>query len=180
MLDIVLIILLLLGVIAGLKRGLILQLLHMIGFIASFIVAYMYYDKIAPKLTLWIPYPSMDVDHPIQMILKDIPFDEVFYRAIAFVGIFIATRIVLGILASALNVVASLPIIKIVNRFGGAILGFVEMYLFLFILLYIAALIPVEIVQKTMIDSSLVDGMLTKTPYFSEHIKEWWFGLTKS
>lgn len=175
MLDIILIILLLLGVIFGLKRGLILQLLHMIGFVVSFIVAYMYYADLAPKLTLWIPYPSIDVNHPIQMFFKDLPFDLVFYRAIAFVAIFIATRIVLSIIASIFDLVASLPVLSSLNRIGGAILGFVEMYLYILILLYITALIPLEVIQNPINQSSLVDVIINKTPYFSESIQKWWF-----
>ena len=175
MLDLILIILLIFGVIFGLKRGFILQLLHMIGFVVAFIVAHMYYADLAPKLTLWIPYPSADIDHPIQMFFKDIPFDIVFYRAIAFVGIFIATRIVLSIIASIFDVVASLPVLNILNRLGGAIFGFIEMYLLLFILLYITALIPLEIIQDPINQSSLVDKIINDTPYFSETIQKWWF-----
>ena len=56
MLDLALIVLLLLGFFIGVKRGFILQLIHMIGFVVSFVVAYVYYDTVAPKLRLWIPF----------------------------------------------------------------------------------------------------------------------------
>ncbi|WP_062104463.1 CvpA family protein [Bacillus niameyensis] len=179
MVDLAIVIILIIGFIVGLKRGFILQLLHMIGFIGSFIVAYLYYDELAPKLKLWIPYPDVGSGETFKMILDGANFDEAFYRAIAFVIIFIAARIVLGIIGSALDIVASLPVIKILNIWAGGILGLVEMYLFLFILLYISALLPVEIVQNALQDSALADTILKKTPYFSAELQKLWIDFVK-
>lgn len=181
MLDLILIIIFLIGLFVGVKRGFILQLIHMVGFILAFFVAYKYYDTLAPKLELWIPYPDIGSDGNgiLQMIFGNEDLEMAFYRAVAFVAIFIATRIVLAIIGSALDIVASLPIIKTVNIILGGVLGFVETYLIVFILLYIVALVPLEFIQNPLNESSIVEWMLTNTPYFSEKIQELWFKVAQ-
>ena len=47
MIDILLLIILVGGIIVGAKRGLIVQLIHMIGFVVALIVAFKYYKPLA-------------------------------------------------------------------------------------------------------------------------------------
>lgn len=173
MLDMVLVVLLVLGILIGIKRGFILQLLHMIGFFASLFVAYTYYDDLAPKLRLWIPYPDFDAEGVMKVFMDGIEFDEAFYRAVSFVVIFIAVRIALSIIGSTLDIVASLPIIKTVNVILGGILGFIEMYLLAFIILYIVAFLPLTSIQTALDQSSIANWMIKETPYFSEELRKW-------
>ncbi|RFA34967.1 hypothetical protein CAI16_09595 [Virgibacillus dokdonensis] len=175
MVTILLLLLLVMGFFIGLKRGFILQLFHLIGFIASFVVAALYYDELGPKLELWIPYPGLEEEGKWATFLQDLPLEAGFYNAIAFLVIFLAVKIILQIIASMLDFVASLPILHSVNKLLGAILGFVETYLLLFIFLYIAALIPIAQIQTWINDSSVALFIIERTPYFSNEIKELWF-----
>lgn len=159
----------------GLKRGFILQALHMISFIAAFIVAVLYYDKIAVKLPLWIPYPDMNEGGFWGNLHQVVPMETAFYNAISFIIIFLAVKILLQILSSMLDFVAQLPILNSVNRLAGAVLGFLEVYVVLFLLLYILTLAPLEQIQTYLNGSSLVHWMLENTPYLSEKMKELWF-----
>ena len=59
MLDLLIIFLLLGGLITGFRRGFIVQIIHMTGFIVALIVAYLYYKQLAEKFVLWIPYPGV-------------------------------------------------------------------------------------------------------------------------
>ena len=56
MLDIIILILLVGGLITGAKRGLIVQLIHMTGFIIALVVAYSYYKPVAVKRYQCHPY----------------------------------------------------------------------------------------------------------------------------
>lgn len=178
MLSFAIIIILIFGFLVGLKRGFILQSIHLIGFIAAFIVAYVYYEELASKLTLWIPYPNFGSDSTFQLILDNGNLEQAYYRAISFVGIFFATRILLQIIGSMLDFVANLPILKTLNIWAGGVLGFLEVYLSLFIALYIAALLPIDAVQNLLGDSSLAKFMVDHTPYFSNQIKELWIDIS--
>ncbi|WP_339162299.1 CvpA family protein [Siminovitchia sp. FSL W7-1587] len=180
MLDLVLLILLATGFFVGLRRGFILQLIHMVGFIISFIVAYIYYDDLAPKLKLWVPYPDFDHGQTMKILLDGAGADEAFYRAIAFVILFIAVRIILGIIGSALDFVASFPILKTLNVWAGGILGFLEIYILLFILLYIGALLPISNIQDALDQSILAKWIIHYTPFLSGEVKNMWFNYIKS
>ncbi|MBY0124024.1 CvpA family protein [Bacillus sp. S/N-304-OC-R1] len=174
MLDLAILAILIIGFFVGLKRGFILQLIHLTGFIIAFIVANMYYDKLAPKLTLWVPYPSFGKDTAFEMLFDQANLEDAYYRAIAFVVIFFAVKIVLHMIGSMLDFVANLPILKQLNVWAGGILGFIEIYLIIFILLYIAALVPVDSVQNALSDSIIAEGIIKNTPIFSQTIKEMW------
>jgi uncharacterized membrane protein required for colicin V production len=174
MLDLAIIFLLVIGFFVGLKRGFILQLFHLIGFIIAYIVANLYYEKLAPKLILWIPYPNLDNNSTLKILTNSGDMEQAFYRAIAFVMIFFAVKILLQIIGSMLDFIAQLPILKQLNVWAGGILGFLENYLLIFILLYIAALIPMDIFQNTMDHSILARAIVKHTPVFSQQLLNWW------
>ncbi|MBY7143213.1 CvpA family protein [Virgibacillus sp. NKC19-3] len=174
MFDVILIIFLIFGFLIGLKRGFILQLFHLIGFIVAFVAAILYYDELGAKLSLWIPYPELS-DGAWADFLDSLPLENAFYNAIAFAIIFFAVKILLQIIASMLDFVAYLPVLKSINKVLGAVLGFVEIYLILFIVLYILALTPIEIVQSWITGSSIAIFIIENTPYFSGKLAELWF-----
>ncbi|MEH7122740.1 CvpA family protein [Bacillus sp. JJ1532] len=174
MLDLAILIILIIGFFVGLKRGFILQLIHLVGFIIAFIVAHMYFEKLAPKLTLWVPYPNLQSNSTMRMLFDQVNLEDAYYRAIAFVVIFFAVKIVLQMIGSMLDFVAHLPVLKQLNVWAGGILGFIEIYLIMFILLYIAALVPVDSIQNAINESFMAKGIVKNTPIFSQAIKEMW------
>ncbi|WP_087971850.1 CvpA family protein [Oceanobacillus rekensis] len=178
MLDVIIIVLLIFGFLMGLKRGLILQILHLGGFIIAFIVAAMYYDELGARFALWIPYPELSNESAWADFLKSMPLETAFYNAIAFAIIFFAVKLVLQMIASMLDFVASIPIISSINKLLGAVLGFLELYLILFILLYILALTPMDGIQTAINNSSIALYIIEQTPYFSEKILDLWFSYT--
>lgn len=178
MFNFIIFILLVFGVLRGLKRGFILQLLHLTGYIIAFIVAIKYYDELSGKLVLWIPYPELSSANAWADFLEALPLEAAFYNAIAFAIIFFAVRILLQIIASMLDFVASIPIVNSVNKLLGAILGFIEVYLILFIILYILALTPIEGIQNAINNSSIALFIIEQTPYFSDKILELWLAYT--
>lgn len=79
-----------------------------------------------------------------------------------------------------MDFVANLPILKMLNVWAGGLLGFVEVYLVLFIVLYISALLPIEVVQNALGNSALANMIVENTPYFSSQIKELWIDYIAS
>jgi uncharacterized membrane protein required for colicin V production len=100
--------------------------------------------------------------------------EDAFYRAVAFVIIFFAVKILLQIIGSMLDFIAHLPILKQLNVWAGGILGFLEVYLIVFILLYIGALVPMEVLQNPLDDSIMSNLIINHTPVLSEQIKSMW------
>jgi uncharacterized membrane protein required for colicin V production len=178
MLDIAIIILLIMGFFVGLRRGFILQLIHLTGFIIAYAIANLYYLKLAPKLTLWIPYPNFGNSTTLKLLTDSNNMEAAFYRAIAFVIIFFAVKILLQIIGSMLDFIAHLPILRQLNVWAGGILGFCEVYLIIFILLYIAALIPMGVFQNHLDQSFLAKAIVNHTPILSQQIKSLWIEYT--
>ena len=174
MLDLALLIILCSGFLMGLRRGFILQLIHLTGFIIASIIAYLYYDQLAPKLTLWVPYPNLSTNLTLPSVFDNVNLEDAYYRAIAFVVIFFAVKILLQIIGSMLDFVAQIPVLKQLNIWAGGILGFIEVYLITFILLFIAALLPIESIQGSLTDSILAEFMIKQTPILSQLIQDLW------
>ncbi|MBO0996287.1 CvpA family protein [Bacillus sp. SD075] len=175
MLDLAILAILLIGLLIGLKRGFILQMVHMTGFIVAFIVAYVFYGDLAPNLKLWIPFPTMGDSSTLKMFFDTVGLDTAYYNAIAFAIIFFAAKILWQMIGSMLNFITHLPILKQLNRWGGAVLGFLEVYLIMFIILYIAAMLPMDSIQKPLTGSFLAESIVKHTPFLSEQVKELWF-----
>ncbi|MDQ0161124.1 CvpA family protein [Bacillus alveayuensis] len=174
MLDLILLFFLLGGILIGVKRGFILQIIYFAGFIIAYIVAVMYYDDLAQNLKLWIPYPQVGEESPVFALVNGEHLENSYYRAVSFFLLFVGTKIALHIIGSMLDFVAMLPILKQINRILGAIFGFVETYLLLFLALFIAALLPIESIQHLLSNSILANLIVNHTPYFSDKIHELW------
>ncbi|MDG2702993.1 CvpA family protein [Bacillus altitudinis] len=172
MIDIIILFLLLMGTLVGLKRGFILQFIKLISFVVSILVASMFYQSLAPQLT-WIPAPNFSGGQA-QLAFFSGNLETAYYNTIAFIILFILTKILLAIIGGLLTTIASIPVIKQVNKLLGAVLGFLETYLFVFILLFVAALLPVDALQTMMSKSMLADAIVSNTPYLSGLVKDLW------
>ena len=172
MIDIIILFLLLMGTLVGLKRGFILQFIKLISFVVSILVASMFYQSLAPQLT-WIPAPDFSSGQA-QLAFFSGNLETAYYNTIAFIILFILTKILLAIIGGLLTTIASIPVIKQVNKLLGGVLGFLETYLFVFILLFVAALLPVDALQTMMSKSILADVIVSNTPYLSSLVKDLW------
>ena len=175
MLDLFIIFLLLGGLITGFRRGLIVQVIHMTGFIIALVVAYIYYKPLAEKFVLWIPYPGVTANSKLGWAVEQIDLDETFYRLLAFVLIFLVVKFLLQLIASMFDFLKFLPVLGFLARFGGAALGFVEFYVLIFLVLYVFALIPIDFIQNILKNSILANAMFDHTPIISETVKKWWY-----
>lgn len=173
MIDLILLVLLIGGFFIGLRRGLILQVIHLTGFVVAFLVAYFYFDDLAPQLRLWIPYPSLS-DGSASILLSALNMEDIYYRGIAFAVLFFGTKLALQILGSMLDFLADLPILRTVNRWLGGALGFIEIYLVIFLFLYIAAIVPVDSLQHALNGSFIAESIVKHTPVFSEKLQHLW------
>lgn len=160
------------GTLVGLKRGFILQFIKLISFVVSILVASMFYQSLAPQLT-WIPAPNFSGGQA-QLAFFSGNLETAYYNTIAFIILFILTKILLAIIGGLLTTIASIPVIKQVNKLLGGVLGFLETYLFVFILLFVAALLPVDALQTMLSKSILADAIVSNTPYLSGLVKDLW------
>lgn len=175
MVTFLLLLFLLFGFLIGLRRGFVMQLMHLVGFFVSFIVAAIYFRKLSEQISLWIPYPDLQDGASWAIFLNSDPLESAFYNAVSFAIIFFAVKVLLQIIASMLHRIAQLPFLRFVNRWVGGILGFIEVYFILFIILYILALTPIATIQARIDKSFLATFMIEYTPFLSKLVKSLWF-----
>ncbi|GGE76545.1 CvpA family protein [Priestia taiwanensis] len=174
MLDFIILALLFVGFLRGIKRGFVMQTIRLLSSIAAFIVAYIYAGDLGAKLHLWIPFPAIGDQSFLTEFLRDVSVETAYYYVIAFFIIFIGTKIVLFIVGSMLDFVASIPVLKQINSIAGGALGLVETYLLLFVLLIIGSKLPIESIQHSMQNSYLSEIIVEQTPILSKSIKNLW------
>ena len=178
MLDLILLLLLLSGFFIGARRGLILQIFHLTGFIVAFIVASKNYAHLADNIKLWIPYPSSADANSFFSAFSHLNLESTYYRAIAFIILFIAVKIVWQIIGSMLDFLADMPILRTLNRWSGALFGFAEIYLILFLLLYVGAITPYMGIDKAVDHSYIAHVMIENTPVLSEKVRMLWLDFS--
>ncbi|MED1490473.1 CvpA family protein [Bacillus smithii] len=174
MLDLLLALFLISGIVIGLKRGLISQLFHMTSSILALIAAYAAHDAVAARLSGLFPAPSLDGNGSSGLLFfaHAVNVDKLFYGAIVFVIIFVAVKIALSFLASMLSIVANLPVIRQFNMIGGGILGFLEIYVVLLVLIVLGTFLPVDSIQAQLQQSVIAGAMINHTPIVSDYVKQ--------
>lgn len=175
MLDLMILFVLFAGLIVGAKRGFIVQIMHISSFVIALIVAYIYYKPLAEKFVFWVPYPGVTDTGSLGVVIDRLDLDHTFYRVIAFAVIFLAVKIALQIVASMFDFIAYLPVLKSLNRWLGALLGVIEYYLVMFIVMYVLALLPLDVIQSLMSKSLLSGVILEHTPIITKMFQNWWY-----
>ena len=150
----------------------------MTGFIIALVVSYKYYQILAEKFVLWIPYPGVTAGSKLSFAVEQLDLDETFYRLLAFVLIFLVVKFGLQLIASMFDFLKYLPVLGFISRFVGAAFGFVEFYILIFLVLYLVAILPLDFIQNILANQYL-RAMFEHTPILSEAVKNWWYIYTK-
>lgn len=174
MIDIVIIVMLVLGFLVGIKRGFVMQIMRLVGTVASYVFAFVYAKQLGPHLELWVPFPQIGSDTFLEEYIQDSTLEQSFYYVIAFIILFVISKIVLFYIGSLLDFIARIPILKQINSLFGGAFGTIEIYLVIFVVLLIATKLPVETVQTHLDNSVLSEIIIEHTPYISEKIKTLW------
>ncbi|SDZ53729.1 Uncharacterized membrane protein, required for colicin V production [Evansella caseinilytica] len=174
MLSLILFVALVISFFVGFRRGLILQLIHLLGFIVAFIVAKMYYQEVAHYIRLWIPFPQLSTESGLTLLVEAFKLENVYYNGIAFAILFFGTKIAMQIIGSLFDFLAHLPLLNMINRWLGGILGFLEGLLIIVVLLHLAALIQIDFLQEMVQNSTFAEMIFEYTPIISNQIKDLW------
>lgn len=174
--NIVILIILVLGVFSGARRGLMVQVVHTVGLIVSMTLAMMYYKSFAKVLDTVVPYPTNTSASDLNLfnIMKTVQFDKTFYNAIAFVLILFIGWLATRLLAAMLTQLTKIPVLKQVNALGGGALGFLCHWIGLFFVLSLLSTIPIDMVQKMFTEHSVATFIVKQTPLLSQYVLDAW------
>lgn len=176
LLTIIIVFLLLIALYSGAKRGLMLQLVMTIGYLAAFWLALQYSDVIKEYIELIVPYPSASMDNQFVFYNQELglKLDEAFYNGASFLIILFVGWLLTRFVGGLLNFLTNIPILKQVNAIGGAVLSFLVTYVGIFLVLFLMTTVPLELIQQMIADSWVAQWIITETPALSESVYNWW------
>ena len=158
--DVFLVVLLLVGVYAGMRKGLIKSLVSLIGLIAIVIVSFSIKTPIANFLIDKLPFFNFAGMEGLTAL------NVLVYNVIAFVLVFVVLYTVLNVIISVTGFIDTLLKFTVIwvipSKIGGAIIGFLETWIFLYLLCFV--LTSFNVTAPWMLDSKVGDFVLTHTP----------------
>ncbi|MFY9115444.1 MAG: CvpA family protein [Dethiobacteria bacterium] len=183
-LDFVIILILGLYLIGGFRDGLLKQIAGFIGYIAAFLGAL--YGSKPLGIMLTNIFSSGDTfigDSQIEIINEGIPgFDFIpgmnaIISVISFILLFIVLQILIGIIVRKMKIFNRVPLIGPLNILGGMAIGALKGLIFIFILIAVISLLPLDYVGDLVSGSKLafsinqiIPDLFTKAKiFFLEH-----------
>ena len=164
-LDAVIIAFLLVGALAGYRRGLIKQAVLLLGLIAVLVISF--YIRVPVSTFMYKNLPFINFDglfHGISVL------NILLYEVIAFLIVFSVLYLVLRLLIKISGLIEKLLratiILGFFSRIGGAIVGAIESYVIVFIILFVASQPFFNI--SGLENSKFTHKILTYTPVLSD------------
>lgn len=166
--DAVIIILLILGIMAGLKRGLVKQLVLLIGLVGTLVISFYLKNPVATLLYKHLPFFEFGG------IFKSAPvLNILLYEVLAFLMVFSVLYLVLRILLKVSGLIESLlkatVILGFFSKIIGGLVGFIESYVIVFVALFILnqPFVNINGLKNELEKSQVSNFILNKTPILS-------------
>ncbi len=168
-LDAILILFLLCGAVLGFKKGAIKSLVALIGTIAVVIIAWYLKNPVAEVLFKFVPFLNFGGAWTGLVTLNIL-----LYEAVAYILVFMVLYSVLSILLKVSGIIEKILtftiILGIPSKIIGAVLGFLEAVVFSFLILF--ALLQFNVTHKYVVESSMANSILDKTPIIGSMIDD--------
>ena len=167
--DLVMILIILMYMIIGFRRGLWLNSLHLSSTLVSLFIAHRFYQYISKQMIVFVPFPktvAFDTHFAFQYHDVQQRFDTI----VAFLCIAFISKLLLYLIIVTFDNIVTYQNIALISRVLGCMLSPVLAIILLQIALYIVALYPVDWLQQSLSHSILGSGILFHTPWLSSYI----------
>lgn len=165
--DIILVVFIVLGILAGIKKGLIKTLVGFVGLVAIVIISYTLRIYLAEFLIDKMPF--FEFSGSLEGLTA---LNILIYNVISFVVIFILLYCILNIVIAVTGFIDTLlkfTVIWIIpSKIGGAILGFLEAWIFLFLVVFV--LNQFNATNGVIKDSNVSQIILDHTPVIGNYL----------
>lgn len=143
------------GLAIGYRRGLVGQLMSVAGLVVAYISATLYYREAAAWIGRWIDWPAFGENAAYDFIVKNVPIETYLNNAVAFVLVFIGVKLACSAVGALLHIAVRAPGLSLINKWGGALLGFAAATILIAVAVHIAGAIPSEPLQRLLDESSI-------------------------
>lgn len=162
--DVLIVVFVLLGALAGWKKGLIKSAVNLLGLVAIVIISYALKGGIANFFIEKLPFfnfaGSFEGLTSINILI---------YNLIAFIIVFAVLYCILSIIIAVTGFIDTLLKLTVIwvlpSKIGGAIIGFLEAWVFVFLVVF--SLSQFSLTTKYVMDTKLGNFMLEHTPIIS-------------
>lgn len=165
--SVVIILLILLCGVIGSKRGILKELVVIVGTIIVFAIAFFFKDALAGVLCTYLPFFNFKI--PLGNLIS---LNIIFYQLIAFLIIVIVLRFILQILIDVTGIFSKIInatiILALPNKLLGFIVGLIEGYILMFIILNVIA-IPMS-GSSLFMNSGVRKYIVNETPVLNDTI----------
>ncbi|WP_281885212.1 CvpA family protein [Paenibacillus sp. YYML68] len=167
------------GLALGYARGLVNQLVSIVGLIAAYAAAFYYYDDVAPLLRQLVQTETPDSYRKYAFLAEELHVDVYIYNAMAFALILFGLKLVFGIVGRMFNWLAAVPGLKSVNKWTGAALGALEAAVLVWIAIHVMTVVPSDTAQRWLSTSTAAPYVLEHTPVWTEKLQQLWLNQTE-
>ena len=168
-LDALIIILLILGIMGGMRRGLIKETVLLVGLIFIIVVAFYLRTPLATFMYKTLPFFEFSGKFQGVTILNILLYELIAFLII-FSILYLILRIILKVTGIIEKILKATIILGIFSRIGGAIVGFIESYVIIFIILVITSQPFLKITGID--DSKVARKILNSTPIMSDAVSD--------
>lgn len=183
LLDIIILLFIGVSVVAGFKRGLVKQLLELVGIVIALVVAARYGVAFGQKLSGFLNLEKfatnitariLDVDPSglvADVVINSVPsITELLYNFLGYVLLFFLTLGAVKLLAFLLEAVTKLPVLGTVDKVAGVVLGLIKGFLIALVAVWILNLLPIPWAMEAMESSTVAQTLLSIAPGLYERI----------
>lgn len=168
-LDVLIIVFLFVGAFSGLRRGLIKQSVLLVGLVLTLVISFYLRVPVATFFYKNLPFFSFTGIFKGMSVLNILVYELIAFL-IVFSVLYLALRIILKISGIIEKILKMTIILGFFSKIGGAIVGVIESYVIIFILLFIFKQPFINI--NGMEGSTFADPILNSTPVMSDVIED--------
>lgn len=160
----------------GYNRGIILQVFYSVGAVFSFIIASNSYQKVAEKISLWIPFsnPAEGVTMSFYTAINVFKLSSVYYAGVSFCTLFFLSYLLVRFLGIFVHFA---PLDRFESRKTNLVSGLLAILvtcLFLELGLSVLATVPMPFVQNTLASSGVIKFLVNHFPIISGLLSQLW------
>lgn len=161
---------------SGARRGMWLQGVHVVGYLLSLVLARFTYLPLGVFLTQWVPYPSATEQSKFVFFTNQVglTLDHAFYNGVAFVFMLMLGWLVTRFVAMWFHDLSYRKADETISLVVGGAMNFLMGYLFIFLILYLLALIPVTGIQDMLAHSAIASSIVRYTPGLTQLFTNLW------
>lgn len=158
----------------GYHRGLVAQLVSVVGLIVAFLAASWLYDDFSPMIAGLLPLNRLQSYDKFAFLAEGLNWSVYFYNAAAFAVIFFVVKLTMSVVGRLLHLIASVPGLNMLNKWSGAGLALLEALVLFAVAVHVMIVIPSDKLQQTLERSVAADLTIRYTPELTGKLMELW------